>query len=1081
MRSILYRAWDGIIKCVCDAVFYQVSFMKKGILFLAFLVFSVGMLLAQQRTVKGVVVSRGDNQAVIGATVVVKGNKTLGAATDIDGRFSFKVPADAKTLVVSYVGYVTQEVAIKEGTIRVVLETESTKLDDLVVVAYGTARKSSFTGAAVALDKKKLEKSQVSDVSKALEGMVAGLQVSSSSGAPGAATDIRIRGIGSLNGSSAPLIILDGAPYTGDMNQINPADIESLNILKDAASAALYGARGANGVILITTKSGKEGKTAITFDARLGMNQRGVPEYDILTDPGVYYSKFWEALRNSKQYGEEKLTADKAAEFASGNLIKELGYNIYKGVKDNEVVGLDGKLVANPTLLYEDGAKFNDWASQLYAPQMRQEYNLSLSKGSTDNKLFFSVGYLNDKGFNLNTGFQRVTSRIAYDTKVTPWLKLTASSQFSHADILNEIREETNFSNTFQWTRRIAPIYPVFQHDANGKLEYYPDGKPRYDSGDPRKGINGTRAYSTLNLVEQQNRNKTQTVNTSLIENLRADLDFGAGFKFNTTATYTSIWNKYVEYKNPQVGDGRAYGGQAYHERNQTQSINWNQVLTWDKQFGEFSMQTMLGHESYWWVYDILYGARQGLFDPNSTHLNNGTKLSDLSSYDRRYSLEGFFGQLTADYRDKYYISASLRRDGSSVFAPENRWGTFWSVGASWRIKEEEFLKNVRAVDNLKLRLSYGVQGNDYLYLPNTSPKRRAYTPYEDLYELESDGNTMSMSGKYKGNRNITWEKNANLDLGLEFSFWNGLLSGEFDLFQRTTTDMLFHIPTPSTTGFPSKPDNVGSMRNSGFEFTLNSNVYRTDKVSVSLGVNGAIYRNEVLDLPKEFEKEGITEGSQIIKEGGSIYDFYAVKWAGVSEADGSDLYWIRKDEESPFEKKGSKDYKGNNLNKQLIGSAIPKLSGGFYTNATFYGFDFSAQFAYRIGGLVYDYGYASLMGYGDAGSNWHKDILNSWSETNKVTDVPRVDVGLQSNVTDRFYIDGSYLSIRNLSLGYTLANDWLKRIHLQSARVYVAADNVALFSKRKGLDPRFDITGAQRYAVTSPIRTVSLGLSLSL
>lgn len=1037
--------------------------------------------MAQQRTVKGVVTSKGDGQPVIGATVIVKGNKVIGAATDLDGRFSFNAPADAKTLVVSYIGYVTQEIPIKDGLIKVELETDSKKLDDLVVVAYGTARKSSLTGSAVSIDKKKLEKSQVADVSKALEGMVAGLQVASASGAPGSETKIRIRGIGSLNASSEPLIILDGAPFTGDLNQINPQDIDNISVLKDAASAALYGARGANGVVLITTKSGKAGTTQVTFDARLGVNQRGVPEYDIITNPGDYYTKMWEALRNSKVYGKEKFTAEKAAEYASGDLINQLGYNIYKGVKDEEVVGLDGKLAKNAQILYEEGGKFNDWASHLYAPQMRQEYNLGLSKGGQDSKLYFSVGYLNDKGYNLNTGFQRVTSRIAYDTKVTPWLKLTASSQFAHADLMNEISERSNYSNTFMWTRMIAPIYPVYEHDADGKITKNADGSLRYDNGEARDGINGTRQYSTLNLVEQQKLNMTKTLNTSLIENLRADVDFGHGFKFNTTATYTSIWTKYIDYKNPTIGDGRSYGGQIYQERDQTQSINWNQVLTWDKKIGDVSTQVMLGHESYWWNHDILWATKQGLIDPTSYHLKVGTKLSDINSFDRNYSLEGFFGQLTTDYQDKYYLSASLRRDGSSVFAPENRWGTFWSVGGSWRMKEEAFLKDVRAVDNLKLRLSYGVQGNDYLYLPNTDPQRRAYSPYTDLYELTTDGSTMALKGKYKGNREITWEQNANLDLGLEFSLWNGRLSGEVDFFQRTTSNMLFDLPIPSTSGFSSKPINAGAMRNRGFEFSLNSSLYRTEKVSLSVGVNGTTYTNKITSLPEAFREEGITRGRQILKEGGSIYDFYMVKWAGVDPENGSNLYWIRKNKDEKFEKVGVEGYNSSNFNKQFIGSSIPKLVGGFHVNATAYGFDFTAQFAYRIGGLVYDNGYASLMGSGNVGSNWHKDIMGSWTEANKGALIPRVDVGVQDVASDRFFIDGSYLALRSISLGYTLPKDWLKKVHLQSARLYVAADNVALFSRRKGFDPRGLFSGSQTDARTSPIRTMSVGLNLSL
>lgn len=1039
------------------------------------------MLLAQQRTVKGVVTSKADGQPVIGASVVVKGSPTIGGATNLDGRFTFKVPDGAQTLVVSYIGFVTQEVPIRATDMKIVLVPDSKELDAVMVVAYGTAKKSSFTGSAVAIDKKQLEKAQVADVSKALEGMVPGLQVSSSTGQPGAATTLRIRGIGSINASSAPLIILDGAPYTGDLNAINSQDIESLTILKDAASAALYGARGANGVILITTKSGKDGRLAVTFDARVGINQRGVPEYDVLTNPGEYYTLMWEALRNGQLYsGTKGMTPEKAATYASENLISELGYNIYKGVADNVVVDVNGKLTSNTAIKYEDAADFSDWAKHLYKPQMRQEYNLSVTRGVSNNNIFFSAGYLNDEGFNLSTGFERISSRISYDSQLYPWLKMAASTQFSHTKLKNQMTEQNNFSNTFAWTRMIAPIYPVYKHDADGRI-MYKNGKPEYDGGEVRAGINGKRAYSTLNIVEQQQRNRTLVEKTALIQNMRADVNLPWDLAFNTTATYSSIWDKTIAYYNPEVGDGLTYNGLLgrYHERDE--SLNWNQVLSWNRKFDDLSLQVLLGHESFMQTLTFDHAEKTDLIDPNSMHFKSANKFRDLVSWDRKYRLEGYFGQVTADYADKYYLSASLRRDGSSIFAPDKRWGTFWSVGGSWRIKEESFLKGVKAINNLKLRASYGLQGNDFLFLPGKNPPVRAYTPYEDLYEFTSDGNSASLKGVYKGNRDITWEKNANLNVGLEFSLFNGYLSGEIDFFNRTTSDMLFNLPTPSTTGFSTKPVNVGSMTNTGWEFSLNSNVYRSQKVSVTLGVNGTTYVNTVLDLPEDFKENGITQGNRIIKQNGSIYDYYLVPFAGVDPKNGDALYTVYDKDTKKYVQKNQKGYTSDLKSRKFAGSAIPKLTGGFYANTRVYDFDFSIQFAYRLGGYVYNSAYSSLMSSGNAGTNWHVDIRDRWTPENTNSKIPRLDVTLQGVSSDRFLQDGSYLSLRNVSLGYNLPKSALEKVRLKSARVYFAADNVALWSKLKGFDPRLMISGDQSYSVNSAIRTLSLGLNVGL
>ena len=1040
---------------------------KRLTMFLACLFLSFGMALAQTQ-ISGTVISADDSQPIIGASVMVEGTKT-GTATDLDGKFTLSVPKGAK-LVVSYIGMATKTVTASNNMI-IKLATAGSDMDEVLVVAYGTVKKSTYTGAATNIDSKKLEKVQAADASKALEGMVAGLAVTSPSGRAGQGTTMRIRGIGSLNASSAPLVILDGAPYDGEINAINTKDIESINVLKDAASAALYGARGANGVILITTKSGSKGRVQVSFDARIGTNKRAVPEYDIIRDPGLYYQLTWEALKNSVTYIDDPVA--NPGQWASENLINELGYNIYN-TPDNQVVDANGNLT-NAPIRYEDAGSFNDWEGTLYDPRTREEYNLSVTKGGEKSKVYFSLGYLNDRGFNMNTGFERLTTRMSYDADITDWLRISASSQFAKTNARNASDESNNFSNAFMWSRMIAPIYPIYKHGADGKILRDANGEGIYDDSQSRLYAGG------MNLIKQNKLNVQKNTNYYLTQNARIDVKLPYNLKFSTTATLNGNWWRWTDLKNPLVGDGQAYGGILDKEVNQSISTNWNQILTWDQTFNDFTVHAMLGHENFSQRWNYLLGEKKGLLDPTLPEFRSAASISDLDSYSREYKVEGFFGQVTADYMDKYYASASLRRDGSSIFHPDHRWGTFWSVGASWRINQEDFLKDVKAIQNLKLRVSYGVQGNDYLYLPGSSV--RAYTPYTDLYAISSTGTESIYGPAYKGNKEITWEKNNNLDIGLEFSFWKGAIAGEFDFFTRRTSDMLFNLPIPSTTGFSTMPVNFGNMRNTGFEFNLSSNVYNDEHINVNLGVNGVTYKNKITKLPEKFREDGISSGWRIMKEGGGIYDYYMVKSAGVNPENGEQLYWIWNDDNKQFEKVGGADYDSGMKNRQYVGSSLPKLAGGFYVNAAAYGFDFSMQFAYRIGGKVYDANYANLMSAGDPGTNWHKDILNRWTPENTNTDVPRLQSNTQflSQASDRFLISGSYLSLNNLTLGYTLPKSLLNKVGIQGLRLYFAADNLGLWSKRKGLDPRVSLNGTQNVSVNSAVRALSFGINLNL
>ena len=1023
-------------------------------------------LVAQEITIKGTVKDQ-DGLELPGAAIVIKGTNK-GIATDGNGAFEIKAH-QGDILVFSTIGYAPKEVKVgKERNLNIVLSVDVLQLEgtEVVAVAYGTTDKKSFTGSMATIKAETIQAKQSSDVAKTLEGAVAGVQISTSSGQPGSNSAIRIRGIGSINASSAPLIILDGVPFEGTLNAINNSDIESVNVLKDASSSALYGARGANGVVLITTKSGSKGRLSITLDSKLGFNYRGIPEYDIISSPGEYYETLWSALYNQNRYAQNQADA-LARTNASQSLINNVGtgYNIYN-VADDQVVLSNGKLNPAATIKYSDATTFNQWEKALFNNRVRKEHNLSMTKGTEYNSFYFSFGYLGDEGYNMNTYFNRYATRFSYKGDITSWLKTNASSMITYTEQQGST-EDDGYDNPFAWTRTIAPIYPIYEHDANGNR------LNTYDYGITRKFNANTNPVATQR--ENLNYNRDYYFNQSL----SLDAKLLKNFTFSVNGNFYANFYDVNYFTTPLGGAGKNYGGSATKYKSDNTVLTFNQLLRYNKNWDNYGIEALLGHESYKKRFGTIEGGKKNFVDPYNSEFNNAAVLSSLTSYTRRYFVEGYFGQINANYQQKYYLSASLRRDGSSVFAPENRWGTFWSVGASWLLSEEKFLEKAKFIDLIKLKLSYGVQGNDELYLPGSYS--RSYVPYMTLYSVSTNGNTPGLVASYKGNRNITWEESGNLNAGIELALFNNRLTLEADYFIKKTNNLLFDMPLPASTGFSSEPRNVADMVNRGFEFSLGITPIRTDKVEWTISLNGLHYKNEITRLPEELREKGLTRGYQILKEGGSIYDFYMVKWGGVNPVNGDAQFYVKNATTGEYELKGSADYDSTN-SKQYVGTSIPDLQGGFGTTLSAYNFDLAIQFSYQFGGKFYDSQYANLMHSGDLGRTWHTDIRNRWTPENTTSDIPRLEFANQKvlSLSDRFIVSSDYLSLRNVSLGYTFKQGIVEKLGLTKLRYYLTADNVYLWSKRQGLDPRTSLAGDNYDAVYSPIRTVSMGLTLN-
>lgn len=1027
----------------------------------------IGLANAQISKVTGNVTSSEDGLPIVGASVLVKGT-SQGTVTDIDGNFTIEnIPGSAKFLQISFIGMKTQELTIKPH-MNIILHSDTEVLDEVMVVAYGTAKKSSFTGSASAVNSEKISKLQVSSVSKALEGAAAGVQIINTSGQPGENAKIRIRGIGSFSASSAPLYVVDGMPYDEDaVNAINPSDIQSMSILKDAASAALYGSRAANGVVMITTKKGMEGKSKVSFEGRWGVNTRAVPEYDIMKDQRTYVMTAWNVLNNQ----QDGATASK-------ELINSIGYNPFIGIPNDQMVTPEG-VVSTAALRHND-----DWAKETLHNGFRHEYNLNLQGGNAKTTHFLSIGYLKDEGILKNTDFERFSGRANVTHTVNKYIDLSGNLAYSRNEKNAGQAQGAslgNTSNAFSFTQNIAPIYPVYAYDENGAKQYDKYGNVIYDYGDGTYSIRKG-GFSNQNVAENSNLDVHKTLNDNLNSRATLNLNLFKGFKLTANIGYDLINQVRTDHMNKLHGDAEKVGGRTYKYNIRSQSFTANQIASYVNTFNKHTIDLMAGHESYSYILSTQYTHKYNFFTIGNPEFNNAIAMGDMNSATYEHSMESFFGRANYDYEDKYYVSASIRTDASSKFHPDHRRGTFWSVGASWRLTQEEWLKDVKWLNDLKLKASYGTQGNDGIL---DQYGNMVYQPYLQLYNITNNNGDFSVVETYRGNKELTWEKSKNFNIGAEAKFFDGRLGIEVEYFLKNTSDMLYNMPYPISSGISYVPMNLLDMRNQGIEFTINGTAIQTENFTWNISFNGTHYSNKVLSLPEDKKENGIIHGARALfrlKEGKSIYDLYTYEYAGVNPENGAAQWYMdEKDEHGqPTGKRTvTEDY--SKASKYELGSTLPDFQGGLSMDFRLKNFDLSVATNFQIGGQLYDAMYSGFMHSGsDIGSNWHKDILNAWTPENKNTKIPVLNGDQNANaVSSRFLTDASFFNIRAISLGYSLPTKWMNAIKSNSARIYVSADNVALFSARKGLDPRQYVYGYSD-ANYSAIRSISFGINLN-
>jgi TonB-linked SusC/RagA family outer membrane protein len=914
--------------------------MKKALLSMLFGVLIISSMLAQQRTISGRVSSAEEPDGLIGANILVKGT-SIGVVTDLDGNYTVQVPAGATTLVFSYIGYLsTEEVIGTRAQINVTLNPDAQNLQEIVITAYGgTVDKGNFTGSAVSLKGDKIADRPINNVVNAIEGQAPGVITTSASGQPGATPAVRIRGVGSVNSSSSPLYVVDGVPYDGDLSNLNPSDIADMTILKDASSSALFGARAANGVIMITTKTGRKNEPTFNLKIQQGFSRRALPEYDRI-NAQQYYPVVWESLKNGRIGAG--LSPQDAAQYASTNLINVLRYNNYN-VPNDQIVGLDGTLNPNAVNNFEG----LEWFDELQRTGDRKEYNMTYSGGSDKTDFYASVNYLNEQGFIINSDIERFTGRVNVNTQATKWLKTGVNLSATLSEGNNSrTGGSTSYVNPFFFARNIGPIYPVYaQNMQTGGFILDESGEKVFDTGNLTEfGLpsRGSDASAGRHAVQETLLNIDRFDRDVISARAYVETKFLGDFTFrsNISTDMTSLLN--IGYDNQIVGDG-APAGRTNRGNVRTNSMTFNQLLSYSKVFQEkHFVEALLGHENYDLQINRQYLGKQDQILSGNIEPDNFVTTTSATGRIDVDRIESFFSRVNYVYNDKYSLSASFRRDGSSRFDRDVRWGNFFSIGGAWSIDQEDFFSS-NLMQLLKLRASYGQVGNHDV---------SGYYPSQALYDLGY--NNASEPGILQASlaaRDLVWESNNTFDIGVDFAFANRF-QGTLEYYNRLSENLLFEVPLSLTTGLESRFQNIGTMGNQGIEFSISGDVIRSGDFKWNAGLNISTFDNEFKKLPF---KEQI-EGTKKYEVGSSIYDFWLRDWVGVDPETGDGLFraedFAEGDDDIRIVGSDTLTINQGNARFHYAGSAIPDFFGGLTNTFTYKAFTLSVLVSYSLGGI---------------------------------------------------------------------------------------------------------------------------------
>lgn len=1009
-----------------------------------------------------------DGNPLPNASVRIKGAQR-GVMTDANGRFTIEAEP-GQILIVSYTGYQSQEIALqKNQNITVTLSIEINPLQEIQVIAYGTTTKGVSTTSISQINYEDIQNRPLTNIASAIEGIASGVQSIGSSGRPGASPIIRVRGFGSINASQAPLFVVDGAIYGDGMSNINMEDVQSVSVLKGASAAALYGSRGANGVIIITTKKGK-GKGGVSFKVAQGLSNRMLPEYDRL-NAYEYYPTMWKAYRNTLM--SSGMDLEQANAEASLNIVNILGYNPFN-VADNQVIDENGNLNPEAKLLWADDL---DWTEAAARTGYRQEYSISMDGAAEKTNYYMSFSYLDEKGLIKNTDLNHLTGRANLSGQPTKWLKaglnlsgtLTNSQQGASAG-------SNRLGNPFFFNRTIGPIYPVFMHDPfTGDYILDAEGNRIYDLGAGQSSSNLHRpaaAYPGRNPVMEVGLDKEFYTRTFSSARGFAEVSPVRNLKLTTNINADITSSDYTMYENPIVGEG-APSGYLSKSNTRTTSYTFNQLLEYTKTFNQHQVSLMAGHENY--SRNIQYNGAErtdqimdGIYE-----LTNFTTAGNSSSYTDNYRIESYLSRIGYNFNDKYILEGSMRYDGNSRFRSDLRWMSFYAFSGAWRIDKESFFTAAPHVNMLKLRASYGQVGND---------AGIGYYPYQALYALGfNNANEPGIRQSTIGSSDLTWETQKSFDVAVDFALFQNRLNGTVEYYHKNSDGLIFDVQLPLHYGGYFVSKNVGALTNSGIELNLNGDLIRTRDWKWNMDINFATLTNKITRMPPD--QPEIISGSKKLSVGHSIYDFWLVIDEGVDPETGVDLFRANDTDPSVagniIRGKDTLTTVFANAAYGYVGSAIPDFFGNIKTSVSYKNLIFSVMLSYQVGGLINDGTYSSLMHYGSYGAAWHRDILKAWEKPGDITNVPRLDNSRVKYATSRFLTDASYLNVRNLSIAYNLPIKLLERVGANSARIYANAENVYLFSARRGMNVLETFTGTTSHPYF-PTRTISFGLNVN-
>ncbi|MBU2047272.1 MAG: TonB-dependent receptor, partial [Bacteroidetes bacterium] len=973
--------------------------MKQKLLSILLLcVMLASTALAQDKRITGRVTSREDGLPLPGVSVKVTGTKT-GTQTDASGNFSISVPVGSKSIEVSYIGFLSQIISIGNKTvINVSLENDAKQLSEVVVVGYGEQSKALITGSQVSIGAQEIKDAPLLSTEQALQGRAAGVQVTQASGTPGGGISVRIRGLSSLSGSNQPLYVVDGIPIntgsytqlgaggqlTNSLSDINPNDIESLEVLKDAAAAAIYGSRAANGVVLITTKRGKNETTQINFNSYYGTQS---PRKKIPTLTGPEYITFLnEELKN--RFG-----------------------------LDASAFGLD----PNPA-----NAKTTVWQDEIFQTAPQQNYDLSLRGGSDKTKFYVSGNYFNQDGIVIGSNYKRYSGKVNLDNQVSDKFKVGVSSYFSSSKS-DRTNNDNNIYGVVSAAILLAPTIPV--RNADGTY-----GK------DPLSSID--------NPVASALEPTFYATNARLLANTFGEYTIIPSLKFKTTFGIDYLTSKDRRFypTTTNVGAG-ANGSDAEGQNQEINFINEN-ILTFNKTFGDHSLTVLGGITFQKSNFESLFGSATGFPGNDIKRLSAGAVKTDASSSGTSYGLVSYLSRLNYSYKNKYIVSGSVRIDGSSRFGANKRYGTFPAGSVAWRVTEENFMKNLKSVSNLKLRASYGITGNQEIGNFTSLALVAGGANY-----LQSPG----LSPNQLGNPDLTWENATTLDFGLDLGLFKDRLNFTADYYDKKTDKLLQNRPLVGSSGFLSISKNLGSMDNKGLELALNGDIVRNKNLTWNLGANISIVKNKITKL------EGAPFGAGFaswVQEGESVGSFRGYRVVGIFQSDAEVAAAPKQSNATRAGDIQFADLNGDGVitsaDQEIIGQGLPKYYGGITTTLNYKGFDFSAFAQYIGGNSIYNNTRAFAEGMNSIFGQY-ATILNRWTPTNTNTNLPRAvfgDPNTNRRTSTRFLEDGSYLRMKNISLGYSFNKALVSKLKVRSLRLYVASQNLFTITKYSGFDP---------------------------